>query len=208
MDNIGGNKVAITSYYLTEQDGLKRNLTEEEMQTAVKSEQGLLWVDISETGEEEGDLLERVFDFHNLFIEDCVSPQIHPPKIDEYGDYLFIIVHGINHVTESDIVETAELNIFLGNNYVVSNHSFPLYSVKAIEQMVEDDGRPMQRGADFLAHALIDVLIENVIPTIDSMSDFAEKIEEETIQNPQKSTLEAILRLKRSTLRIHRVMAP
>jgi magnesium transporter len=66
----------------------------------------------------------------------------------------------------------------------------------------------MKRGTDFLAHALIDALVDNVLPTIDRMSDFAEEIEEEVLRQPQQATLEAILKLKRSTLRIHRVMAP
>jgi magnesium transporter len=66
----------------------------------------------------------------------------------------------------------------------------------------------MRYGADFLAHTLVDTLIDNVLPTIDKMSDVAQDIEEETLRNPQPPTLEAILKLKRSTLRVHRVMAP
>ncbi|MFB0557442.1 MAG: magnesium/cobalt transporter CorA [Dehalococcoidia bacterium] len=200
--------MTIKAYYLTAEGDLRRDLSEEEIRTAFESKQGLLWVDIMETTEEDGKFLEQSLHFHHLAVEDCISPSIHPPKIDDFGDYLFIVVHGINHVAESDIVETAELAIFLGSNFVVSNHNFPLYSVEAIRQLVEDDGRPMRRGADFLVHALIDTLIDNVLPTIDKMSDVAEEIEEETIQSPQQSTLEGILKLKRSTLRIHRVMAP
>jgi magnesium transporter len=66
----------------------------------------------------------------------------------------------------------------------------------------------MTRGPDFLAHALIDALVDNVLPTADRMSEIAEDIEEEAIRGPQQSTLEAILKLKRSTLQMHRVMAP
>jgi len=109
---------------------------------------------------------------------------------------------------ESEIVETAELAIFLGQHSVVSGHNFPMYSVEAVRQMVEDDGRPMKRGADFLAHALINALIDNIMPTIDKMGDVADEIEEEVIINPLQTILEAIVKLKRSTLRIHRVMAP
>ncbi len=195
-------------YYLSPEGDLKRGLTAEEIKAAFESGQGLLWVDIAETTEEDGRFLEQTFGFHRLAVEDCVSPLIHPPKIDDFGDYLFLIVHGINYAVESEIVETAELEIFLGTHFVVSNHSFPLYSVEAVSKQVEDDGRPMRRGADFLVHALVDVLIDNVMPTIDKMSDIAEEIEEEVIRNPQQATLEAILKLKRSALRIHRVMAP
>lgn len=195
-------------YYLSPEGDLRRDLNEKETRAAFESKQGLLWVDITETTEEDGSFLERIFNFHHLAVEDCVSPKIHPPKIDDFGEYLFIVVHGINHVMETDIVETAELAIFLGPYFVVSNHNFPLYSVESIRRLVEDDGRPMKRGADFLAHALVDALIDNVLPTIDKMSEEAEEIEEETIHGPQQATLEAILKLKRSTLRIHRVMAP
>lgn len=196
------------AYYLTPEGDLRRDISEAEIGAAFESKQGLLWVDIFETTQEDGKFLERTFDFHHLATEDCVSTEIHPPKIDDFGDYLFIIVHGVNHAVESEIVETAELAIFLGSHFVVSNHNFPLYSVEGVRRLVEEDGRPMKRGADFLAYALIDTLIDNVLPTIDKMSDFAEEIEEEVIHNPQQMILEAILKLKRSTLRIHRVMTP
>jgi magnesium transporter len=196
------------AYYLSPEGELKRDLSKEEIKTAFESKEGLLWVDILETTEEDGAFLEQIFGIHGLVVEDCVSQALHPPKIDDFDDYLFIVFHGINHVVESEIVETAELAIILGSYFVVSNHNFPLHSVEAIRQMVEKDGRPMRRGADFLAHALADALIDNVLPTIDRMSDIAEEIEEEVIRNPQQATLEAILKLKRSTLRIHRVMAP
>ena len=197
-----------TAYHLSSEGDLRRGLSEDGTKTAFESRQGLLWVDITEPTEEDSKLLEQGFHFHHLALEDCVSSRTHPPKIDDFGDYLFIVVHGINHILESDIVETAELAIFLGPCFVVSNHSYPLYSVEAVRRLVEDDGRPMRRGADFLAHALVDALIDNVLPTIDRMSEVADEIEEETIWNPQQATLEAIMKLKRSTLQIHRVMAP
>lgn len=200
--------MTIRAYYFTKDKQLQHDLSEEQIKAACESGDGLLWVDISETKVDDGLFLERVFKFHQLAIEDCVSPLIHPPKIDDFDDYLFIVVHGINHVVESDIVETAELELFLGHNFVVTNHSTILYSTEAVRQQLENDARPMRYGADFLAHSLVDTLIDNVLPTIDKMSDVAQDIEEETIRNPQPPTLEAILKLKRSTLRVHRVMTP
>ena len=119
-----------------------------------------------------------------------------------------MVVHGINHVVESDAVETAELALFIGENYLVSNHNYLLYSVSAVQQQVEENDRLMRHGVDFLTHALVDTLIDNVIPTIDRMTDFAEEIEEEVIHRPQQSVLDAIMKLKRAGLKVHRVMAP
>jgi magnesium transporter len=187
---------------------LRRGLSEEEVREAFQSKKGLLWVDISQTTEEDSAFLQRTFNFHHLALEDCLSPRLHPPKIDDFDDYLFIIVHGVNYMAESDIVETTELAIFLGPHFVVSNHNLPLYSVESVRRLVESSGRPMQRGADFLVYALVDALVDNVLPTVDKMSEVADGIEEEVIRHPQQSSLESIMKLKRSALHIHRIMAP
>lgn len=197
-----------SAYYLMPSGELRRGLNEQEVRTAFTSKEGLLWVDICDTTEEDGRFLESTFGFHHLAVEDCVSPRVHPPKIDDFGDHIFIIIHGINHETESHIVETTELEMFLSAHYVVSNHNFPMYSVDHVKRLVEDDARPMKRGADFLAYALMDTLIDNILPTIDEMGERAEEIEEEVIRSPQQATLEAILQLKRSAVRIHRIAAP
>ena len=200
--------MACQAYYLSPEGHINQNLSREGMKSAYDSKRGLLWIGISKTMQEDAEFLEQELGLHHLAVEDCVSPEIHPPKIDDFGDYLFIVVHGINHMIETEIVETAELAVFLGSHFVVSNHNCPLYSVEAVKQLVTGDDRLMRRGPDFLAYTIIDMLIDNVMPTIDRMSDAAEEIEEETIRNPQQPTLEAILKLKRSVLRIHRVMAP
>jgi magnesium transporter len=200
--------VPLRAYYLDPPGNLRCGLGEPEIKAAFESKQGLLWVDIVETNEEDAEFLDRVFHFHHLAIDDCLSPRIHQPKIDDFSDHLFIIVHGINHMSESEVVDTTELEMFLGSHFVVSNHNFPMYSVESVIQSVEDDGRPMRRGADFLCHALIDALIDNVMPTTDTMEERADEIEEEIVRKPEHSVLETILQLKRSTLRLHRVMAP
>jgi magnesium transporter len=198
----------VQAYYLTPEGKLQRDLTESDVVKAYDSGQGLLWVDISGTTEADGKFMERDFRFHHLSVEDCVSPDIHPPKIDTFDDYLFIIVHGINHAAEAEIVETAELALYLGKNFVVSNHNFPLYSVSDVQQAIEDNGGPMKKGSDFLAHTLIDTLVDNVMPTVDRMNDVAEEIEVAIIHHPQPHVLEGILKLKRSSLKVHRVMSP
>jgi len=196
------------AYYLGPDGDLHRDLSEEDISVAFQRKEGLLWVDISENTEQDGEFLSRVFGFHPLVIEDCLSKNIHPPKVDDFGSYIFFIVHGVNYTVESDIVETTELAIFLGPNFVVSSHDFPFYSVQSVSRLVESDGRPMKRGPDFLAYTIVDTLVNNVMPTVDAMNDVTENIEEEVIRYPQQSTLEAILKLKRSILRLHRVMSP
>jgi magnesium transporter len=201
--------MAVRTYYLDEQDVLHTGLPAGQLAEVLRVGGGLLWVDICDTTEADGTFLADVFGFHRLAIEDCVESQIHPPKIDDYSDYLFLLVHGINHAAEDvEVVQTAELALFIGANYVVSNHNFPLYSVEAIRQLVEADARPLKRGADFLAYLLIDALVDNVLPTIDRMSDIAEEIEEQALSTSHPATLQSIQRLKRSVRRVHHTMVP
>jgi magnesium transporter len=197
-----------TAYYLSPAGELRSKLTEEEIGAAVKSGEGLLWVDISATTAEDAKLLENTFGLHPLAVEDCLSAKIHPPKVDDFGDYLFIVVHGVNYTVESEVVQTAELAIFLGTNFVISNHTFPLYCIEATERSIESNSRVMKQGADFLSHTIIDALVDNIMPAIDKMTEIAEDIEEQIVRNPQPPILEAILRLKRSAIHLHRVMAP
>ncbi|MBI2165547.1 MAG: magnesium/cobalt transporter CorA [Chloroflexi bacterium] len=196
------------AYYVGPDGELKVGLEEEGIRQVFEAREGLLWVDVSGTTAEDGHFLARVFHFHPLAIEDCVGPRIHSPKLDDFADYLFIVVHGVNYEARSEVVETAELCIFLGPNFVVSTHRAPLLSIDQVGRLVELDGRPMRRGTAFLGHALMDGLVDSVLPTIDRMSEVGEQIEEEVVFSPRQPTLEAILRLKRSSLHIHRVMAP
>jgi magnesium transporter len=195
-----------TSYYLTDGD-LRRDLDDAAIAEALRSGGGLLWLDLIAPTAEDGRFLETTFGFHHLAVEDCLSPRLHAPKVDDFGAHLFIVVHGVDHAAE-DVVQTTEIGLFLGRNFVVTSHATRLYSVESVRATVEDDGRPMQHGADFLAHALIDALIDDILPTIDRMAEVAEEVQEEAIHHPQPSTLDTILRLNRSSLRVHRVMAP
>ncbi len=201
--------VSAYTYYIDDSGRLERDLPRERMSDVLHSGKGLLWVDICETTEEDGWLLADVFKFHKLAIEDCVETQIHPPKIDDYDDHVFIIVHGINHASGvSDVVETAELALFVGRNYVVTNHNFPLYSVDEVRHQVETNARPMRRGPDYLTYWLIDALVDNILPTLDRMSEIAEAVEGEAITTSHPEALQAIQRLKRSVRRVHRTIMP
>ncbi len=198
----------VSTYYLEDSGSLKTGLSTKEMAAAFRSGKGLLWVNISETTEEDSRLLGETFGFHRLAVEDCLESGIHSPKLDNYGEYLFCIFHGVNYAAESDVVETAELELFLGPTYVVSNHNFPLLSVDEVRRQVETTGHPMKRGPDFLAYSLIDALVDNVLPAIDRMSELTQDVEEQALGKPRRQIPETILRLKRSSRSIHRTMVP
>ena len=197
-----------SAFYLTPDGELLDQISIEQIRNFLATGEGLLWVDMEDVMDEDAELLSSVFCFHPLAVADCISKNIHPPKIDDFDDYLFIIVHGINYHIESDVVETTELTLFLGKNYVVTSHDIPMRSVSSMLERVRKDGRPMRRGADFLAHDIIDALVDNIMPTINGMDEKNDQLEAEALHEPKRETLMSIMQLKRSILALTRVILP
>ncbi len=198
----------VKAFYLTGEGELQKNLSEDEISTAFQSNKGLLWADIVETTKEDGEFLKRVFPFHHLAVEACVGSRLQPPKLEDLGGYLFLILHGINYVPGSDVAETVELDLFIGPHFVVSNHNFFLRSIAATMERLEVDRRPMESGESFLAHAILDELIGSVLPAVDALTEKVTAIEDEIVAHPTHSSLETLLTLKKSILRLHRLMGP
>ena len=180
----------------------------EQIRKLLATGEGLLWVDIEDATDEDAGLLSNVFCLHPLAVADCVSKNIHPPKIDDFEDYLFIIFHGINFHVESEVVETTELALVLGKNYVVTTHDVPMRSVSSMLDRVRKDGRIMRRGVDFLAHDIIDALVDNIMPTIEEIDEKNDQLEAEALHQPKRETLMSIMQLKRSILALTRVVLP
>lgn len=196
------------SYYLTSTGDLRRDLSVDEINVAFTSKEGTLWIDINSTSSEDGEFLERIFDFHPLAIEDCVDSDLHNPKVSDFRDYIFLTIRGINYAVDSNVVDTAELNIFLGPHFIVTNHNVFLFSVDVVSKFVESDSMVMQRGAVFLAYTVMDALVENITPTIDRLVEQIDDVEDEIFHGAHESVLEAITSVKRSSLRLRRFMAP
>jgi magnesium transporter len=195
-------------FYLASDGNLLDELGTEQIRNFLATGEGLLWVDMEDVTDEDTELLSNVFCFHPLAVADCISKNIHPPKIDDFDDYLFIIVHGINYHIESEVVETTELALFLGKNYVVTSHDVPMRSVSSMLDRVQKDGRIMRKGADFLAHDIVDALVDNIMPVIEEMDEKNDQLEAEALHEPKRETLMSIMQLKRSILALTRVSLP
>src|SRR6266568_3384043 len=108
----------VYSFYCPQGGLVKRDLTQEQIAAAIRDERALLWVDIEADGRDDAEsLLRDVFGFHQLTIDDCYNTLIDPPKVDDYGDYLYVIVHDVQYDAENQRLWTAELNLYVGANY-------------------------------------------------------------------------------------------
>ena len=96
-----------------------------------------LWVDLVKPTPEEGQqILGDLFHFHPLAIEDALS-EIHHPKIESYGDYLYLILHGIDYMEEEHFFATRDVDFFLGSHYLVTVHDGHSRSIARIKEMCQ-----------------------------------------------------------------------
>lgn len=167
----------IHSFVFSEGKLVSRDLELEALRL-VHGDKGLiLWVDLEAPTDEEIKLiLEGVFNFHPLAIEDCVTPSS-LPKIEDYDDYLFMVTHAVDF-TRTDKFATTELDLFLGKEFLVTFHRTPLRSVATALERVS---KSTARGPDRLAHTLLDHLVDNYQPVMDELQAELEELEESVL---------------------------
>ena len=173
-----------------------------------EAEGALHWIDLEDPTVQEAGILENPFHFHPLAIEDCLS-EVHHPKVDDYGEYLFFIMHGIRFDAPTDQFITRELDIFLGKNYLVTHHRGPMRSISAARELCNKNLQAaMPRGVDFLIHQILDQMFEHYFPALDAIEDKIQLVQVEVFEKPTRETLERIFTLKRDVLQLRRICQP
>jgi magnesium transporter len=169
---------------------------------------GLTWIDLDLPTPDEARILSDVFAFHPLAIENCLGEVVHP-KIDDYPDYLYIVVHGVVAVDlAKEAFRTEELDIFLGPRYLVTHHQEPRRSIEEVRERCRKRPDLLGRGSDFLLHDLLDAVVEHYQPALEQIESEIDRVEERIFSDPSQETLNDILALKRDVLRLRRIIGP
>ena len=175
-----------------------------------------LWVDLERpTPEETKFVLEDVFHFHPLSIEDCVmlspSPKVEeytPKEEDTFAPYLFMVIHGVDYSRKDGVFATSELNFFLGKNFLVTYHEVPLRSVQVTSERCLKSTVHIARAPDRVAHTLLDSIVENYKPALEELSLEIGELEQQALQNPTRETLNKILQVKKEVLHLRQIIGP
>lgn len=175
----------------------------------VHGDKGLIvWVDLdSPTDDEIKHVLEGLFQFHPLAIEDCVTPS--PlPKIEDYEDYLFMVTHAVDY-TRQDKFATTELDLFLGKEFIVTFHRHPLRSVSSLIERLAKNVGPGPRGADRIAHSLLDLMVDNYTPMFAELHTELEEIEEIVLsKDADKTFVSELLQVRGDFTKLRQIVRP
>ena len=139
----------IRSIFFSPGKTARTDIPPEEFPRLIRDKRGLLWVDfIGESPETAMPILQS-FKFHHLAIDDALQ-ETHAPKIDDWGDYLYIVLNYMHLVKGTDPWDTEidELDIFLGRNYVITHHDNPVESIDETWNTCQRDPRYAKDGPD------------------------------------------------------------
>ena len=175
-----------------------------------------LWVDLEKpTPEEAKVVLEDIFHFHPLSIEDCVmvspSPKVeeyNPKEDDMFAPYLFMVIHAVDYSRRDGVFATSELNFFLGKNFLVTYHDVPLKSVQQTAERCLKSTVHIARAPDRVAHTLLDGIVENYKPALEELSLEIGALEDEALQSAGKQTLNKIIQIKKEVLHLRQIIGP
>jgi magnesium transporter len=201
----------IRTLYNAGDGALRSDLSSEEIAGALQNAQGLLWLDmVGEPAENCAPLLRDTFHFHPLAIEDALE-ESHAPKVNDWEEYIYLVLHAARMVDETlgdAPLEYAELDIFVGRNYLVTHRAEPVAALDRVWNTSFRDNRHMKRGVAYLLYRLSDELTAEYMPIVDSMDDAIDRIEDEVFDNPSPRMLEQIFMLKRGLLVLRRIVMP
>ncbi len=182
----------------------ERLLRTDEIPSLAVPEHGVLWVDIR--GLSDPGIVKAVgerFGFHPLALEDVLNlPQ--RPKVDRYEGHLLIVLREIRYPAEPE-----QISLFLSDRLVVTFQERPGDPFDSVRDRLRNGkGRIRSQGADYLAYALCDAVIDSFFPTLERMGDDVEELEERVMQSASPETFGEIRQMKKRLLEVRRAVWP
>jgi magnesium transporter len=183
---------------------------------ALRDQAAMFWIDIEAPEDEDYAILDEVFGFHPLAIEDSIN-RSQRPKIESYnhvGDacqqgYFYMVIHGAEMPKGSEKLKTEELDMFVSERYLLTIHDEPMTAIQPLLARAEGDPRlVLDPGIDLLLHHVLDRLVDKYQPILEDMQDALDELEEEAMNEPSPSLLTRITLKKRELLALRRIIGP
>jgi magnesium transporter len=188
--------------------GLMVDLPIDRLSEALQDKSNLVWVDLD--GEDAGlyqPILAETFRFHALAVEDALT-ETHSPKLDDWGDYLYVVLHAVDFDPDLLDVDTHEVDFFLGSNYLVTHHAEPVRAIERLRGACQRDERHLVRGPDYLMYELADHIVSDFMPCVDALDEEIDQVEDEIFKRPNSTVLGQLFTLKRAVIHLRRILSP
>lgn len=169
------------------------------------------WINIDAIDEEAIEFLHANFKFHPLDIED-VKSEIHHPKIDVYRDYVFLVFHIPEFDVEHRRLNSDELNIFIGKDYVVSVAHKSIETLNSFFDRLLHNSRlrrdVLEKGSGFLSYRILSNVFHNIYPTAGKLGKDVVAVEEAVFKASGSESVRFLAITRRNILSMRRILDP
>ncbi len=192
---------------------LVHELPLEQLASAMRDTNALVWVDmLNPAPEEQKKILDDIFNFHPLAVEDTAHSVL-LPKINDYRRYLYIVIHSIYLGDEPVHMISSELDIFLGPNFLITIHEKEMSSINALwEDKAHHSQEGISRGPALLFYEILESQADRITRLLDGFEAELERLGDIIFQKKgdisRESLLDDLLTAQSSALRLNRVLQP
>ncbi len=196
------------SFVYEEGRGVLQNVPLAELASYLGRNDLTFWIDFDQPEAAEIQHLGDLFNLHPLAIEDLISPQ-RRPKIDTYDNGLLIVLRDADVDRIEKSLSALELDIFLGRNFLITVHTERMECIEmAITRLNGAAARVIGRGPDYLAHTIIDLLVDDNLQLLGWLDEEISELEEAIFHNPDKGTLQQAAKLRKNIIYLQRLLGP
>lgn len=171
----------------------------------------IFWLDLQQPTDQELATIAATFQLHPLAVEDA-SHEHQRPKVEEYEHFFFLVFHTVHLDASRQKLDTCELDMFIGQNYLITVHREPIPELEEAEQRWKRNSSQLDRGIGILLYSLLDTIVDEYFPAVDALVDQAEELEdrifiEKGTTRERQLTLD-LLALKKQFLTFRRIVTP
>jgi magnesium transporter len=165
-----------------------------------------VWVALREASGAEMAQMQEEFGLHELAVEDAMRGH-QRPKIEEYGESLFAVMHAVEMV-EGELA-VGEVAVFVGANYVLSVRRGSLQGFLDVRERAEREPHLLKKGSAFVLYALMDAVVDRYFPVIEALEEELEAIEERIFkESADRRNVERLYDLKRKSQALRHAVIP
>jgi magnesium transporter len=178
----------------------------QETYEACRERRGVAWIGLYRPTEEEFESVAGEFNLHPLAIEDAIKAH-QRPKLERYGETLFVVLKAARYLDETETVEFGELHVFVGDDFVVTVRHGEAPALGEVRRRLEDEPELLRRGPEAILYAIMDRVVDDYGPVVDGLENDIDEIEEEVFGgNPGVSR--RIYQLSREVIQFQRATKP
>jgi magnesium transporter len=174
---------------------------------ACRRDEAFVWVGVFEPTDEEFDAVRREFGLHELAVEDAVNAH-QRPKVELYGDTLFVVLKTIRYVEPDAIIESGEILVFVNRDFVVTVRHGQASAMKGVRRRIEARPDLLRCGPGAVLYGIVDGIVDDYEPAVQGVEADIEELERAVFSPTRGNAAERIFTLERDVLEFHRAVSP